>query len=217
MPNKNEKNHQWIDISVPIRTGMTTWPGHSEIELNRFSDMGNDAVMNLSSIKMSLHTGTHMDAPLHFVKDGIPIDMIPPQAVIGPAKVVEIMHKEKITAEEIENMGLQKGDRVLFKTVNSNRDWINEPFFDDYVYVSTPAGKKLAEIGVLTIGVDYLSVGGYKKNGIEVHNVLLRAGIWLIEGLDLSNIEPGDYELVCLPLKIEDAEGSPARAMIRPI
>jgi arylformamidase len=214
MKNDN-KDGGWIDVSVPIKKSMTTWPGHPEITIDRFSDMAKESVMNLTRISMSLHTGTHMDAPLHFVKDGFPIDAIPPEAIIGPARIIEISDTEKITAEEIEKANLSKGDRVLFKTVNSERNWIDEPFFDNYVYVSTPAGKKLAEICVQTIGIDYLSVGGYKKNGIEVHNILLRAGIWLIEGLDLSKVSAGDYELVCLPLKIENAEGSPARAFLR--
>jgi arylformamidase len=112
---------------------------------------------------------------------------------------------------------LQRGERILFRTRNSSLSWSEAPFLEDYVYVSKEAAQALVDAGVQTVGVDYLSVGGYHKDLVETHDVLLGAGVWVIEGLDLSRIAPGRYEMACLPLKIVGSDGAPARAALRPL
>ena len=136
---------------------------------------------------------------------------------MGQARVIEIRDPESIKPEELHPLGIGQGERVLFKTRNSPRCWQTDDFVEDFVYISQGAAGYLAAQQVQTVGIDYLSVGGFSKDGIETHHTLLEAGIWLIEGLDLTNIEPGMYEMICLPLKIVDADGAPARAILRSI
>lgn len=207
----------WIDISVPVRNGMVHWPGDAPFELKRLKDMSKGDGLTLSYLSLGIHTGTHMDAPLHFIKDGAAIDTLPVDAVMGPARVVSIHDRESIKPAELEPLNLQPGDRLLFKTYNSEHCWDSDTFFEDFVYISREAAAYLAQCGVRTVGVDYLSVGGFHKDGVETHQALLGSGMWVIEGLNLGGIEPGDYELACLPLKLANAEGAPARALIRKV
>lgn len=205
----------WIDVSVPLFAGMVHWPGDPGFELSNPAAISKGDVCNLTAVAMSAHTGTHMDAPLHFVGDGEPMDALPFDAVVGDARVIAIEDEVAITPGELESHDLQRGERVIFKTRNSSRDWVNQPFDEDFIHISVDAAKFLVERGVRTVGVDYLSIGGFKTGGVECHQIMLGAGIWVIEGLDLRKIEPGIYELVCLPLKLKGAEGSPARAIMR--
>ncbi|MBT3363340.1 MAG: cyclase family protein [Chloroflexi bacterium] len=207
----------WIDISVPIESGMVHWPGDPEVRIERVSDVLKGDKNTLSEICMGAHSGTHMDAPSHFIRDGIGIDELPFDAVIGPVRVIEISDNESIKADELERHDIGPGQRVLFRTKNSSHVWGKADFIEDFVYLSTDAAHYLVEREIKTVGIDYLSVGGYKGNGTDVHRALLGAGIWLIEGLDLSKVSAGDYELVCLPLRIVDGDGAPARALVRPL
>jgi arylformamidase len=156
-----------------------------------------------------------MDGPLHFVREGKGLDEMPLEATIGRARVIEIRALESIKPNELEPHCLGRGERILFKTQNSARHWSTEDFIKDFVYVSQEAARYLADRGIRTVGVDYLSVGGFRKDGVETHRALLEAGIWVIEGLVLSEVEPGEYELVCLPIKIERSDGAPARAILK--
>jgi arylformamidase len=158
-----------------------------------------------------------MDGPLHFIADGQGLHEMPLDAAIGPARVIEIRDPESIKREELELHHILRGERLLFKTLNSTRCWQTETFLEDFVYISQEAARYLAAVGVQTVGIDYLSVGGYTKDGVETHLALLEAGIWIIEGLDLSQVDPGTYELICLPLKITGSDGGPARAILRKI
>lgn len=207
-------NH-WIDITVPLGTGMAHWPGDRPYETARSFDMERGDEMNLSSIALSAHTGTHMDAPLHFVRDGLPIDRIPLEVVIGTARVVAIRNPERICLEEVEACGVEKGERILFKTVNSDEPWHDRPFRESFVAIPADTARYLADRKPALVGVDYLSVGAFEGDGVETHQALLGAGIWLVEGLALAHVDPGRYELVCLPLKLAGVEGAPARAAIR--
>jgi arylformamidase len=207
--------NDWIDISVLLHTGMAHWPDNPPVRIERMLDMDRGDVCNVSTIAMGSHTGTHMDAPLHFLQTGKSIDEMPLDATFGPARVIEIRDTESIKPDELHPHAIQRGERVLFKTQNSTRCWKTDSFVEDFVYISQEAARYLAELGVRTVGVDYLSVGGYTKDGVETHRALLEAGIWIIEGLDLSQIQPGTYELICLPLKIAKSDGAPARAFIR--
>lgn len=205
----------WIDVSVALRGGMVHWPGNPSVRIERMLDMERGDTANVSTISLGSHTGTHMDAPLHFVRGGDGMDRMPLDATIGRARVIEIRDPVSVKPGEIEPHGIGSGERVLFKTQNSARSWWNEDFIEDFVYVSQEAARYLADIEVRTVGVDYLSVGGFHRDGVETHEALLGAGIWVIEGLDLSKVKPGEYELICLPLKVQDGDGAPARAILR--
>ena len=208
---------EWIDISVPLRTGMVHWPGDPPVNIERVSDMDRGDQANLSKMDMSVHSGTHMDAPLHFIRDGMSIDEVPFEALIGPARVIEIVERESISVEALAANRILPGERILFKTRNSEQNWAAKAFMPNFVYLSTQAAECLVEIGVKTVGVDHLSVSGYGRNEVEVHQKLLEANIWVIEGLYLGNVSPGNYEMICLPIKIYSGEGAPARAILKPI
>jgi arylformamidase len=213
----NDMTTTWIDISVPLYSGMVHWPDNPPVRIQRVQDLALGDAANVSKIEMGAHTGTHMDGPRHFLADGAGIDDMPLDATIGPARVIPITHPQAILPAELEAHNLQAGERVLFHTQNSERCWKDDRFVEDFVYISAAAAQFLVERQVRTIGIDYLSVGGYVHDGVETHQILLSAGIWLIEGLNLSAVKPGAYELVCLPLRVAGADGAPARAILRPL
>jgi len=194
---------------------MVHWPDNPPVSIERMLDIERGDVANVSKLSMGAHTGTHMDAPIHFFRTGRGLDTMPLTATIGRARVIEIRDPESIKPEELRPHRIQRGERVLFKTRNSARCWQTDDFVEDFVYISQEAARYLAAKQVQTIGVDYLSVGGFFKDGVETHHALLEAGIWIIEGLNLANVAPGIYELVCLPLKIEGSDGAPSRAILR--
>lgn len=206
---------KWIDISVPIKSGMAHWPDNPEVRVDKMLDMERGDVCNVSVLSLGSHTGTHMDAPLHFIRTGRSLDQMPFDATIGPCRVIEIKHKEAVTVEEIQPQRIKSGERILFKTRNSKTSWKTDHFDEDFVYISKEAAAFLAKAKVMTVGIDYLSVGGYRKDGVETHHALLGAGIWIIEGLNLARIAPGKYELCCLPIKVLKSDGAPARALLR--
>jgi arylformamidase len=162
---------------------------------------------------MSAHTLTHMDAMRHFIADGATMEKMPLEAGIGPARVIEV-EESAIARAIVEPHSPRPGERLLFKTSNSSRRWNDDEFHTDYVAIENDAARFLAERGVMTVGVDYLSVAPW-HDLISTHVTLLGAGVWVIEGLDLSSVEPGDYDLICLPLKIEGSDGAPCRAVLR--
>ena len=205
----------WIDISVPVYSGMAHWPDNPPVQIERMLDMGRGDAANVSKLSMGAHTGTHMDAPCHFLPGGQGIDAAPLAALIGLARVIEISDPVSITSEELAACAIQRGERVLFKTRNSARCWQSDDFVQDFVYIAQAAARYLAAQQVQVVGVDYLSVGGYTQDGPETHQALLSAGIWIIEGLNLAAVQPGEYELICLPLKIVGSDGAPARAVLR--
>ena len=206
----------WIDISVPLYTGMAHWPGDPEFESSLAKSIEGGAVCNLTRFSTSAHIGTHMDAPRHFIRDGITMEKMPLHAVIGPCRVVAIKHPVAITPEELKPLKLRTSERVLFKTRNSRRSWKTPEFDKDFIYISKEAAQHIVDSGVMTVGVDYLSVGGFHKDGVETHRVLLGAKVWIIEGINLAKVRPGKYDLVCLPIKIAGADGDPARVVLRP-
>jgi len=206
----------WIDVSVPLHTGMVHWPTDPPVHIERFADMEKGAVCNVSKLDLCAHAGTHMDGLNHFIRDGAPLDTVPFDAVIGPCRVIEIKDDDSVRAAELKKHRLQKGERILLKTRNSKRAWWQEDFDTRFVHISTEAAQHMVDCRIRTIGVDYLSVGGYQRDGVECHQVLLGAGVWIIEGLDLTKVRAGKYELICLPVKIRNSDGAPARAVLRP-
>ena len=204
-----------IDISVPVYTGMVRWPGDPAVKLSRKLDLAKGDVCNYTHLSFGAHTGTHMDAPLHFVGDGESMDKLPLEATVGRCRVIEIKARQQIQPQHLESLRLKKGERVLFKTSNSRKSWKSNAFDEGFVSISQAAAQFLADRGVRTVGVDYLSIGGWQSDGVETHQIMLGAGIWVIEGLNLAKVKPGRYELICLPLKLIGAEGAPARAVLR--
>jgi arylformamidase len=207
----------WIDVSVTVRHGMPHWPDNPPIVVQRSMDIGRGDVCNLSHLAMGVHSGTHIDGPMHFIHQAAGVDEMPLAATMGAARVIEITHPREVTAAELGGHSLQAGERVLFRTSNSTRCWQADAFVEDFVYISEQAAVALAEARVRTVGVDYLSVGGYHCDGAKIHRILLGAGIWIIEGLDLAGVRGGRYEMICLPVKLHGSDGAPARAILRPI
>ena len=207
---------KWIDASIPLRNAMVHWPSDPPIRIERLLDMERGDANNLSTISMSSHAGTHMDAPLHFIRQGIGIDKMPLDTTVGRARVIEIHNSELIKPEELASHRIRRGERILFKTRNSSCCWQTDTFTEDFVFISKEAACFPAKRSVRVVGVDYLSVGGFKHNGIETHQTLLEGGVWIIEGLNLSGVRQGKYDLICLPLRLEHGDGAPARAILRP-
>ena len=223
MPTKQPRStashaRRWIDVSVPLRSGMVRWPEDPPVRIERTLRIERGDEANFSVLSMGAHTGTHMDAPFHFLRSEKGMDRMPLDATVGPARVISIRNPRSITPEELRLHQIRRGERLLFKTRNSARCWKTNRFVENFVHFSLEAARYLARRRVKSVGIDYLSVGGYgRDDGPAVHRVLLRAGIWIIEGLNLSRVRPGFYELFCLPLKIERGDGAPARAILRPI
>lgn len=208
---------QWIDISVPLRDAMVHWPGDPPVTIKLVKDMEHGDTANLSMISMGVHSGTHIDAPRHFIRQGIGVDQMPFDATVGRARVIEIKDTESIKPEELLQQRIRHGERILFKTRNSLQVWHTDEFVEDFVFISDDAARFLVDRGVRLVGVDYLSVGSFRHGGSYVHRTLLSGGVWVIEGLNLSHVAAGKYDLICLPLRITRGDGAPARAIVRPV
>lgn len=201
------------DISIPISADMHVYPGDPAVEIDRVLQMAQGDVANVSFLKFGTHTGTHIDAPMHFVDGAMTVDQIPLNLLIGKVRVVEIT-SPVITAEVLEEFDFTDDVRVIFKTRNSYL-WREATFIEDFVHLTGDAAKRLVENGIKVVGIDYLSVEKYNFTTPDAHRALLTAGTIIIEGLNLSEVEAGDYELICLPLKIEGGDGAPARVVLR--
>ncbi len=204
------------DISLPISLDLPVWPGDPAILLEQVSAMDDGAEANLTRLDMSAHTGTHVDAPHHFLNDGRTVENLSLEALVGPCWVVRVADDiGEITAEILENADIPKDAvRLLFRTRNS--EWWRRGesrFQTEFVAVSEDGARWLVERGAKLVGVDYLSVAEYSQP-VPTHRALLAAGVVVVEGLDLSRVEPGAYVLYCLPLKLVGADGAPARAIL---
>lgn len=208
-------NNPWMDVSVSIDSRMHGWPDNPPTFVSMYLGTAKGDVCNVSAVQLSSHAGTHMDSPFHFLPGAPTLDDIPWEAVIGPARVVEIRDKEAIRPAELKKLRLKAGERILFKTRNSTVSWKKPTFDPDFVYIAKEGAQYLVDRGIQTVGVDYLSVGGFYKDGIETHHILLGARVWIIEGLNLSAVKPGAYDLVCLPIKLAQGDGAPARCLLR--
>jgi arylformamidase len=204
----------WFDVSIPLRDGLLPWPGDPPFHLERVSDLERGDVCTFSTLSMSAHAGTHVDAPLHFLRRGRSVDRWPLDATVGPARVIAIRNPRAIEIDELRPQRIRTGERLLFKTRNSAR---NRPgiFFEDYVALSPEAARYLASRRLRAVGIDGPSIGPFEQ-GAETHRILLRAGIWIVEWLDLRRIPAGPCDLICLPLRIVGGDGAPARAILKP-
>ena len=197
-----------LDITVPIREGMVTYPGDPTVHLERVKELERGDTANLSRLDFGVHTGTHVDAPLHFVAGGAAAETLPLDVCIGPAEVIDASDTDgDIGVEHVEQMS-EGAQRVLFKTRNSEL-WDRDEFQRDFARISEDAARALVDRGVRLVGVDYLSVGNP-----TTHRTLLSAGVVAVEGLDLRRVAAGRYRLMCLPLKIVGSDGAPARAVL---
>ena len=202
------------DISVPVSNATVVYPGNPEVRIEPAAQISRGASSNLSRISFGSHTGTHVDAPRHFFDAGSTIDRLPLNALVGPARVIafgeDVM---SVTAAHLHREDLQNVERVLIRTRNS-AFLKDRQFHSDYTYVAPDAAEFLAALGVKLVGVDYLSIEQFRSGHHKTHRTLLERGIIIVEGLDLSEIAPGDYTLSCLPLRLEGLDGAPARAVL---
>jgi arylformamidase len=204
------------DISLTISPDLPTWPGDPQLELERFESMDKGSSYNATRISACVHLGTHVDAPRHFLKDGRTIEQLPLEVLTGPCYVVQLPDGiEAITADVLDRTEItSEMKRVLFGTSNSHF-WARgeSKFQTEFVAVTEDGAEWLVEHGVQLVGVDYLSVAPYAES-IPTHVVLLKAGVIVLEGLNLSNVMRGFYDLYCLPLKIAGSDDAPARAIL---
>ncbi len=207
---------RYIDITVPLRSGMAHYPGDPPVELTSVLDMRTGAVANVKLYSYGSHSGTHFDPPFHQVMTGKKADELPADYFIGRAKVFGFMSGKDIDADDIEGLDIQRDDIVLFKTPNS--PLMLEPVFNkDYVGVLPAAAELLVEKGVRAVGVDYLSIEKFASPVNKTHHLLLGAGIPIIEGLYLADAEPGVYKMTAMFMLVEDSDGAPIRAILEKI
>jgi arylformamidase len=203
------------DISVGISPDLPIWPGDPPLELERFSKIEDGADANVTKISCCVHIGTHVDAPSHYIEGGAGVDALLLEVLIGRAYVVDLTEAEKLDAETLHNAGIPaRTRRLLFKTRNSAL-WGNRArdFHQDYVGVDSSGAEWLVRKGIQLVGIDYLGIAQYKQT-VEPHHILLKAGLVILEGLDLSQVGRGRYTLYCLPIKIVGSDGAPARAIL---
>jgi len=202
------------DVSVPLRADMPTYPGEPGPQLEFTAQLSKGDSANVSVLSLGSHTGTHVDAPSHFL-DGAPgVDSLPPEALVGRAYVAEFGGESHITAAELDAMGIPADcQRLLFKTRNG-RLWDDAEFQRDFIALAPDAARALAERGLRLVGIDYLSIERFRPERHEVHETLLASGVVILEGLDLRQVPAGEYFLVCAPLNVVGAEGAPARAFL---
>ena len=210
-----QASRKLYDVTVPIRAGMPVYEGDPDVRIERISSIAEGATANVSRLDFGAHTGTHIDAPVHF-RDGTPgIDALSLDVLIGLAQVVDATHVDAhIDANALASLAIADGaERVLLKTKNS-RLWERATFSRDFIALAESGASALTGRGVRLVGIDYLSIAP-PDDPAPVHHLLLDAGIVIVEGLDLRGITSGMYELICLPLRIVGADGAPARVVLQ--
>ena len=211
----------WTDVTYPIFEGMTGWPGQPPTSYDVLSCIHCGDTARVTVITMSAHSGTHMDAPSHFLAQGVDISRAPIDFGMGPVRIAAIDCEGPVTPKHLDDYvartrPLNPGDRLLLRTPNSDRAfWLQDPFDKDYRGIGPEAAHWIAERKLKMVGVDYLSVGPFYEGNPQTHRALMTAGVWIVEGIDLRKIAEGDYEMICLPLKLAGCDGSPVRILIR--
>ena len=206
----------FYDISLPISSAMPVWPGDPPIRVERISSIRRGDGCNVSRMEIGTHLLTHVDAPRHFAEHGMSVDRLPLELLIGPALVVEPNSKDNlITATDLGQLGIRHTERLLIKTRNSQL-WMGGPyeFESNFVCLSKDAARWLVSKGIKLVGIDYLSIEPFEAEDSVVHRTLLKQGIVIVEGLNLSQVPEGRYQLICLPLKVRDGDGAPARVVL---
>lgn len=204
-----------IDISVPLHDGMLQYPGDPAYRRDWWYRMDEGKNCNVSLLHLCAHTGTHMDAPFHFLQDGVTLDALPPERFMGVCRVVDLRGRPVIDAADVDAVDPQPGERLLFKTDNAD-SMRRDDFNPDYVALTPAAARRLAERGVAAVGIDYLSVEPYGQDG-QTHRALLEGGIVVYEGYDVSSVPAGMYNLIALPILVQDSDGAPCRMLLQEI
>ena len=210
----------WYDISVPLKRGMPSLPIDPVApKIYRFSDVALGSKVTMSMLEIISHTGTHIDAPLHFIPGGSTISDMPLEATIGPARVIEIKDPRTIKVAELEKHNIARGERILCKTRNSPEAYESPRFIEDYVYLEADAAAYLAEKGIVLFGLDCITIGDIKneESVVKTHQTLLSAGIYILEDCALGHVPAGEYEMLCLPLLMYHGDAGPCRAILRPL
>ena len=201
------------DITMPLSAELPVYPGDFPTVLAPWTRIADGDSANVSRLTVCTHAGTHLDPPRHFSDSGLSVDEIPLERLIGKALVVEILGVPLIGRKELERLPVRGVERLLLKTGNSKL-WKEPEFSGDFAAVSLEGARYLQQIGVKLVGVEYLSVESVEGDG-GVHRTLLENGVLILEGLNLEVVEPGEYELICLPLKLKGGDGAPVRALLR--
>lgn len=204
-------NREIYDISLNIEEGMVSFPGDTIPEFKRMKKIETDNY-NLSNMRVSVHVGTHVDAPSHFIENGRTIEEIPPQRFMGEVQVIEIGDNNEIKKSELESIDFNS-NKILFKT-NNSRIISENIFYDDFVYLNYEAAEFLIESGIDFIGIDYLTIESIDTTDFAVHKLLLKNNVIVLEGINLKGVNPGKYKMISLPLKLTGAEASPVRALL---
>mgnify|MGYP000893341258 CR=1 FL=1 len=205
-----------FDATLSIHEGMPVWPGDDPVVLQRRTKIEEGAHANVSFMSLGAHTGTHVDAPFHFLKNGSKVDALPLDVLVGPVQVVEVPESvQVINKEVIDNLKVEKETRrLLFKTRNSQYwDLTDEVFQTGFIGIDESGALELAKMGIKLVGIDYLSIAPYKQSK-PTHDALLESGMVIIEGLDLRKVGAGFYNIYCLPMKLHGADGAPARVIL---
>jgi arylformamidase len=200
------------DISVPISNNMIVFPGDPKPEIKPMLQIEKGDAANVSKICMGTHTGTHVDPPIHFVTGGDTIDRLPLTYTVGKCDVIDVGDADAVDVNVVKQADI-KHSIVLFKTRNSQL-WAGRVFEEKFVYITPDAAEYLVNKQVHTIGIDFLSVEEFGSSDARTHHIFLENSVVLIEGLNLERVPVGKYFLVCLPLKIEQGDGGPARAVL---
>src|SRR5262245_54632587 len=203
-----------IDVTAPLSRELPTFPGDPSFELRFTHRIADGDPYNVASIVTGTHAGTHVDAPYHFIEGGATVDQLPLEILMGKCRVIAVEKREAIERADLEAFDLRDDIRVLLKTRMSGQ--LRQPTFQqDFVFLSPDAATYLVQAGIKLVGIDYLSVEQFGRRDFAAHHALLEAGVVIVEGLDLSDVEAGEYDLTCLPLRIAGADGSPARVVLR--
>jgi arylformamidase len=203
-----------FDVSLTVYTGMPVWPGNPQVALDTVKAIAQGSSSNVSLLHIGTHTATHVDAPRHFIEGAAGVDSMSPEILMGPVRLFQLTEVQYVDRKVLEALDLKNVTRLLLGTRNSSL--LKQGQLDmDYAFVSADAADYIADLGIKLVGIDYLSIEEYKKEGRPTHHILLGIGVVIIEGLDLAGIPSGDYELMCLPLKLKDADGAPARVFLR--
>jgi arylformamidase len=208
----------WIDATVTLDPSTTpVYEGDAPMRFDFLKDMRRGDPLTLSAYSLGAHSGTHVDAPMHFVAGGASIDQLPIDVFIGPARVIEIPDDvQAIDAAELGRHEWRGAPRILFRTRSATHGWLTESTFHrDFAYIAADAAQLLADAGVRLVGIDYLSAEQFGAPAPRAHQILLGKGIPIVEGLSLASVRGGDYDLIVLPMKVGGHEGAPARAVLR--
>jgi len=201
------------DVTLPIVPGLPAFPGDPPPAVETLQRAG-ESPFGLARLTLTTHSGTHVDAPLHFVPGGTSVDLLPLEILMGKTRVVEIQSRERVERGELEALDLRDDLRVLLKTRMSGQ-LLRAGFQEDHVYLTGDAALYLAQAGLKLVGFDYLSLDRFGDTSYPAHHALLGAGVVVVEGLDLSEVEAGEYDMACLPLRVGGGDGAPARVVLR--